>query len=62
MPPWKARDAFKESTAALVDARHNARRSKDRSFEVHRISRELRILREQNHFAEQLEAIMGGRT
>lgn len=46
-----------ESTRALMDAQQNLKRTRERTNEVQRVSRALRLLREQNHFIEHLEII-----
>lgn len=49
-----------EATQALKEARENLKRTQARSPEVREVSRALRILREKNHFSEQLRTIMMG--
>lgn len=46
------------SQKALEDAEHNLSEVKKRSREVSQISNALKDIRERNHFAEQLEAII----
>jgi hypothetical protein len=48
------------SVNALAESTEELLRIKARDPEVHRVAQELRSLRKANHFAEQLEAIMGG--
>jgi len=47
-----------EAGEALEDARKNLRRVKKRGEEVTKLSESLREIREQNHFAEQMEEII----
>lgn len=47
-----------EATDALEDAKRNLREVQKRTPEVASISRSLRELRERNHFAENLQAII----
>ena len=49
-----------EAEKALADADQNLKRIKERTAEVKEISKTSRIMRERNHFREQLEHIMGG--
>jgi len=49
-----------KAQAALDDANANLKRTQERSPEVHEVSKALRIMRERNHFAEQLRVIMEG--
>lgn len=49
-----------EAAIALEQAAITLDAIKDRSHEVTQISAALRILRERNHFAEQMGVIMGG--
>lgn len=51
-----------EAQKALNEAEEHLQRVKSRSDEVKRVADGLRTLRVQNHFREQLEAIMGGKT
>lgn len=46
-----------ESTKALIDAQQSLKRTRERTNEVQKVSRALRLLREQNHFIENLEII-----
>jgi t-SNARE complex subunit (syntaxin) len=48
----------KEAADALQEAHENLREVQKRNPEVLRVSRSLRELRERNHFAENLEAII----
>lgn len=50
----------KESKDALEEATENLRRAKARSPEVREVASKLRLMRERNHFAEQLQVIMEG--
>lgn len=43
-----------EATEALKDATNTVKKVKDRDKEVQEVVNALRVLREQNHFAEQL--------
>lgn len=45
---------------AVIDATENLRKTKLRSYDVYATARALRLLREHNHFQEQLQAIMKG--
>lgn len=47
-----------EATEALKDAQENLREVQKRSEEVSQVARALKTLRERNHFAEQLEAVL----
>lgn len=47
-----------DAEEALQDASRNLARIKKRTPEVKEVSRESRIMRERNHFREQLETIM----
>ncbi len=49
-----------ESVKALEEASKNLERAKERDPEVKEVAESLRCIREQNHFAERLEAIMKG--
>lgn len=49
-----------ESEAALEDAKKNLRKVQNRGCEVSSVANALKEMREKNHFAEALEAIMGG--
>lgn len=49
-----------EAANAVRDATKNLEKVKARHPEVREVSQTLKSLRERNHFAEQLEALMGG--
>lgn len=49
-----------EAEAAVVRARSAHRESQERRPEVHELAARLRRLREQNHFAEQIERALRG--
>lgn len=48
------------SIEAVTESVKNLRQTELRTAEVTEVSKALRTLRERNHFAEQLESIMGG--
>jgi hypothetical protein len=48
------------SVEAVKESLENLKKTELRSASVHEVSTALRTLRERNHFAEQLESIMGG--
>lgn len=50
----RKREPEVESQRALDGARKSLKRVKARDSEVHAVSESLRVLREKNHFAEQL--------
>lgn len=50
-----------ESHIALEEATANLEQAKARTQEVLEVAQSLRLLRERNHFAEQLNIIMGGK-
>lgn len=52
------RKKFEEADRALADARRNVSKVKARDGEVQEVASALRNLREKNHFAEQLQALM----
>lgn len=54
------REKDQKSVEALKDSKRGLRKTELRTAEVEKISKALRVLRERNHFAEQLESIMGG--
>lgn len=56
----KADKAFVDAEAAVQEATKNLHEVKSRKEEVHEVSEALRTIRERNHFAEQLEEILGG--
>lgn len=47
-----------ESMEALLDATNNLKQVQRRGREVNRVANALKDIRERNHFAEQLEAII----
>lgn len=47
-----------EAKSALEDAKKNLRKIQDRSCDVTKVANALKEIRERNHFAEQLEAII----
>lgn len=49
-----------DSSLALLDANKSLKKVKARTKEVTEVSDEIRLLRERNHFAEQLRSIMRG--
>lgn len=49
-----------KAQAALDDAHENLKRTQDRACEVREVSKALKVMRERNHFAEQLQVIMEG--
>lgn len=59
MWPQKTKNKTK-SRDAVVDANQNLARIRARTSEVREVAADLRKLRERNHFAEQLQSIMGG--
>jgi vacuolar-type H+-ATPase subunit H len=50
--------ATEEATKALKDAEKNLHEVKERGCEVRKVATALKEIRERNHFAEQLEAII----
>lgn len=50
-----------ESEQAIKDATRHVREAEARGPEVHELVSELRIIREKNHFADQLYALMNHR-
>lgn len=52
--------AEKESQQAVLEAVESLRDVTSRNKEVHTVSKTLKDIRERNHFAEQLRAIMEG--
>lgn len=60
--PWRKRkNGTVKSQQAVLDAQQSLRQVKAREPEVRAVSRTLKDIRERNHFAEQLQAILGGR-
>lgn len=57
---FRRREPDTESVQALEDAQENLRRAKARNREAREVARNLRIIRERNHFAETLLVIMEG--
>lgn len=55
---FRRSDSSEEAKKALADAKHNLRKVQARSSEVSRVANALKEIRERNHFAEQLEAII----
>jgi hypothetical protein len=49
-----------ESQKALKESTRSLKQTELRTVEVTAVSEALRTLRERNHFAEELESIMGG--
>lgn len=49
-----------EAEIANIDADRNLKRVLDRDPEVKAVARTLRVIRERNHFAEQLDEMMRG--
>jgi predicted RNA-binding Zn ribbon-like protein len=60
MWPFRRRKNGKESQQAILDATKALREVVDRDKEVRETSGALRLIRERNHFAEQLKVIMEG--
>jgi hypothetical protein len=58
----KRKKGLVDSAKALEDADQNLKRVKSREKEVHEVAESLRIIRQRNHFAEQLQEILGGST
>lgn len=57
----KATKNMKESQQAILDATKILRQTRERGPEVSRVAQTLHDIRERNHFAEQLQSILGGR-
>lgn len=55
---FRRSDSAEEAKYALADAKRNLRKVQARGSEVTRVANALREIRERNHFAEQLEAII----
>ena len=55
------RNTNEDATHALEDAHENLKRVKDRGPEVTRVSETARIIRERNHFADQVYDLFSGR-
>lgn len=60
MWPFRRNKNGKESQQAILDATKALREVADRDKEVRETSGALRLIRERNHFAEQLKVIMEG--
>lgn len=58
--PWQKPKGSAKSQQAVLDATRSLEEIRSRNPEVHAVSKALRKIREQNHFAEQLQSIMGG--
>lgn len=58
--PRRKKNEGEDAKRALEDAHANLRRIKARSPEVSTVATNLRVLRERNHFVEQLQVIMEG--
>lgn len=43
---------------ALAEAKENLKRTRSRDDQVHSVARDLRLIRERNHFTERLRPIM----
>jgi len=56
----RKREPHTEAKKALSDAQDSLARVQSRDSEVKHISRELRLLRERNHFTEQVADIFTG--
>lgn len=54
----KVEDRRHEAEQAVADAHDNLKRIERRTPEVEEVVRKLKLIRERNHFAEQLELIM----
>lgn len=63
MWPFRRRNKkeIMESEQAILEAQKHIHQAQARNAEVHKISGSLRVIRERNHFAEQLRLIMEGR-
>lgn len=57
---FKGTKADPEAAEALAESTKSVHKARKRDPEVKEVSRKLRLMRERNHFREQLEAIMGG--
>ena len=57
----RKREEIVKAEQAILDATQTLREVRGRDPEVHQISGALRSIREQNHFADHLRIIMGGR-
>lgn len=56
----RKRKIDERSVEAVLAAQANLDSTRERTTEVHEVTSALRRLREKNHFAEQLQYIMGG--
>jgi len=54
------REKDQKSIQALQESKAELMKTEQRTAEISAVSQALRTLRERNHFAEQLESIMGG--
>jgi hypothetical protein len=61
--PWQKpkRNGYVKSRQAVLDAAGALKQVQSRNPEVHAVSKTLKDIRERNHFAEQLQIILGGR-
>lgn len=59
--PWRKPKGNVKSQQAVLDATQSLRKVRDREPEVHAVAKALKEIRERNHFAEQLNALLGGR-
>lgn len=57
---FRKRKEGEESERALAEAHENLKRTQARSPDVTAVTKALQELREKNHFAEQLQIVMGG--
>lgn len=59
-PWWRPASGQVEAQKAIKDAAESLERVKARDPEVRAVSKVLRNIRENNHFAEQLQSIISG--
>jgi len=61
--PWRKpkKNGNIRSQQAVLDATQSLERVQSRESEVRAVSKALKDIRERNHFAEQLQILMGGR-
>lgn len=59
-PPWRKTYDHSESEAALARAREAVARSGQRAEEARKVASTLREMRERNHFAEAMQALLDG--
>lgn len=57
---FRRRKPDPESQQALTDATETLRRAKARNPEVREVAKQLRLMRERNHFAETFQTIIEG--